>query len=100
MQPDRNPDSLPCGHCGASTALSWRSDGDGGAMGQGKCSSCGYLVHSFAFNDGLPLDIFLSAPFVVSRCRLQAPFRPTSDAFKIAARVPHCLINGHKVHAL
>ena len=61
MQPDRNPDSLPCGHCGASTALSWRSDGDGGAMGQGKCSSCGYLVHSFAFNDGLPLDIFLSA---------------------------------------
>ena len=61
MQPDRKPDSLPCGHCGASTALSWHSDGDGGAMGQGKCSSCGYLVHSFAFNDDLPLDIFLSA---------------------------------------
>ena len=73
MQPDRNPDSLPCGHCGASTALSWRSDGDGGAMGQGKCSSCGYFVHSFAFNDGLPLDIFLSAllsSFPDAACKL------------------------------
>ena len=61
MKSDRKPVHLPCGHCGASTALSWRSEGDGGAMGQGRCPSCGYLVHSFAFDDGLPLDIFLSA---------------------------------------
>jgi hypothetical protein len=73
MKPGRKPASLPCGHCGASTALSWRSDGDGGAMGQGRCPSCGYLVHSFVFDDGLPLDIFLSAllsSFPDAACKL------------------------------
>ena len=88
MQPDRNPDSLPCGHCGASTALSWRSDGDGGAMGQGKVFLLRLPRAFLRFQRWFALGYFpFSAPFVVSRCRLQAPFRPTSDAFKIAARV-------------
>jgi len=80
MQLDRKPDSLPCGHCGASTALSWHSDSDGGAMGQGKCSSCGYLVHSFAFDEQLPLDIFLSAllsSFPDTVCKLH--FGPSAN---------------------
>ena len=73
MQPDRNPILCLAATVGLLRRFPWRSDGDGGAMGQGKCSSCGYLVHSFAFNDGLPLDIFLSAllsSFPDAACKL------------------------------
>ena len=73
MQPDRN--RILC--LAATVGLLRRSHGAltamAGAMGQGKCSSCGYLVHSFAFNDGLPLDIFLSAllsSFPDAACKL------------------------------
>ena len=60
MKSDPKPSRLPCGHCGASTALSWHSESDALAMGQGQCPSCGYVVHSFASDEPLPLDVFLA----------------------------------------
>ena len=72
MQPDRNP--ILC--LAATVGLLRRSHGALTAMAGrwGKVSvPAGYLVHSFAFNDGLPLDIFLSAllsSFPDAACKL------------------------------
>lgn len=51
------PEILPCGHCGASTALSWSSMGFGSWQGQGRCPSCGWLVCSFLFDEALAPDL-------------------------------------------
>ena len=52
------PTSLPCGHCGASTALSWVSVGCGCWQGQGRCPSCRWLVCSYRFDEASAPNLF------------------------------------------
>ncbi len=56
---EERPARLSCGHCGASTALSWAPIGGGDWVGSGRCPSCRYLVTSFAFRSVVRLDEFL-----------------------------------------
>ena len=41
------PDSIPCGYCGASTALLWEQVEEL-SIGQGLCSECRHMVLSVA----------------------------------------------------
>ncbi len=52
------PKTLNCGYCGVSTALSWSPTGGGSWSGVGCCPSCGFFVHSYVFEAGLPLSDF------------------------------------------
>lgn len=46
------PSTLTCGHCGASTALSWVPTGGGVWEGLGRCPRCGFFVCSYVFEQG------------------------------------------------
>lgn len=62
------PTHAPCGHCGASTALSWSPMGFGSWQGQGRCSSCGWLVCSLLFDEA-SAPTFSEVQALLSRAR-------------------------------
>ena len=52
-----------CGHCGASTALSWVPIGSGSWEGEGRCSSCGCVVCVYLFAGASKLTCFGKTPY-------------------------------------
>lgn len=62
IQADK-PTHKSCRNCGASTALSWVSNGSGSWEGSGRCSSCGWMVCFYLFAGASKLTAFGKTPY-------------------------------------